>query len=168
MTSRTGYSRNESSCITMHSQRGEATELNSPDPRRADEVIAQSLTIPEDLRGHVMVAPFQGLIDGVKMAHAIRRVYDQMADPKYVIAMGVCATAGGPYQGSYTTVPGVDNFLPVDVYVAGCPPRPDALLYAILQLQKKISNRQIDAGHDRWRGWQRSYGPRGATPGKIA
>ncbi len=63
MTSRTGYSRNESSCITMHSQRGEAMELNSPAPRRADEVIAQSLTIPEDLRGHIMVAPSQGLID---------------------------------------------------------------------------------------------------------
>src|SRR5258708_25495157 len=63
MTLRTGCSRNESSCITMHSQRGEATDLNYSDPRRADEAIAQSLTIPEDLRGHVMVAPFQGLID---------------------------------------------------------------------------------------------------------
>ena len=55
------------------------------------------------------------------------------------------------------TVPGVDNFLPVDVYVAGCPPRPDALMYAIIQLQKKITNREIDEGHARWRAWQREY-----------
>src|SRR5947209_17172015 len=107
-------------------------------------------------------------VECAKMEHVYRLIYDLQADHKYVISMGVCATAGGPYQGSYTTVPGVDNFLPVDVYVAGCPPRPDALLYAIIQLQKKITNRQIDAGHDRWRGWQRSYGPRGTTPGKIA
>jgi NADH-quinone oxidoreductase subunit B len=73
-----------------------------------------------------------------KMAPSVRRLYDQMADPKYVIAMGTCVIAGGPYQGSYSTVPGIDNFVPVDVYLAGCPPRPDALLHGIMQLQKKI------------------------------
>ena len=197
------------------------TALRFATPRPADEVLEQSVEIPEELRGHVMVVPFEGLFNWgrrnsmwpvtfglaccaieymaiqnsrfdlsrfgmeinrasprqadimivsgtvvVKMAHAIRRIYDQMADPKYVISMGVCATAGGPYQGSYSTVPGVDNFLPVDVYVAGCPPRPDALLFAIMQLQKKISAREIEDGHDRWRVWQRNYRLHGAGAGQ--
>ena len=119
-------------------------EINRASPRQADVMIVSGTVT-------------------VKMAHAMRRIYDQMADPKYVISMGVCATAGGPYQGSYSTVPGVDNFLPVDVYVAGCPPRPDALLYAIIQLQKKITEREIDPGHARWRAWQRRYRELGAA-----
>ncbi len=169
------------------------TALRFAEPRRADEVIQQSVHVPEELRGHVMVAPLEALFNWgrrnslwpvtfglaccaieymgvqnsrfdlsrfgmeinrasprqadimivsgtvtVKMAYPIRRIYDQMSDPKYVISMGVCATAGGPYQGSYSTVPGIDNFLPVDVYLGGCPPRPDALLHGIIKLQQKI------------------------------
>jgi len=83
-----------------------------------------------------------------KMSHVVRKIYDQMPDPKWVIAMGACTSSGGMYR-SYPVVQGIDQFLPVDIYLAGCPPRPDNLLNALIQIQEKIKRTKARDFQDR-------------------
>lgn len=78
-----------------------------------------------------------------KMAPVLRQVYDQMPNPKWVMAMGACASCGGVFH-NYAVVPGVDRIVPVDVYIPGCPPRPEALLYALMQVQKRMGRSKVE------------------------
>ncbi len=99
-------------------------EVMRPSPRQADVMIVSG-TVTK------------------KMIPQIVRLYNQMSEPKYVIAMGACASGGGPFKEGYNVVPGVDTFIPVDVYIAGCPPTPQALLNGLVTLQKKIEREHI-------------------------
>lgn len=99
-------------------------EVMRPSPRQADVMIVSG-TVTK------------------KMVPQIVRLYNQMSEPKYVLAMGACASGGGPFKDGYNVVPGVDTFIPVDVYVAGCPPTPQALLHGLITLQKKIESEHI-------------------------
>jgi NADH-quinone oxidoreductase subunit B len=99
-------------------------EVMRPSPRQADVMIVSG-TVTK------------------KMVPQIVRLYNQMSEPKYVIAMGACASGGGPFKEGYNVVPGIDKFVPVDVYVAGCPPTPQALLHGLITLQKKIEGEHI-------------------------
>src|SRR3954465_14151625 len=98
-------------------------EVFRPSPRQSDLIIvAGTVTL--------------------KMAPVVKRIYDQMPDPKWVISMGACSSVGGPFN-TYATLQGVDRIVPVDVYVVGCPPRPENLFYALLKLQDKIDTMSI-------------------------
>ena len=109
-------------------------EVSRASPRQADMLI---------LSGRV----------SIKMAPVIRRLYDQMLEPKWVISMGACASSAGMFN-NYALVAGADKFLPIDIYIPGCPPRPEALMYGIIKLQKKIKD-EPDLG---WRERYQAYG----------
>src|SRR6266404_1291826 len=86
-----------------------------------------------------------------KMAPQVVRLYNQMPEPKYCIAMGACAISGGPFKDGYNVLKGIDRYIPVDVHIPGCPPRPEALIHAIMTLQRKIAGQHLEKGQrPRW------------------
>ncbi|HVM61226.1 MAG TPA: NADH-quinone oxidoreductase subunit B [Verrucomicrobiae bacterium] len=85
-----------------------------------------------------------------KMAPQVVRLYNQMPEPKYCIAMGACAISGGPFKDGYNVLKGIDRYIPVDVHIPGCPPRPEALIHAIMTLQRKIASQSVTGEHLRW------------------
>jgi NADH-quinone oxidoreductase subunit B len=117
-------------------------EVFRPSPRQADLMIVSG-TVTK------------------KMAPQVVRLYNQMPEPKYVIAMGACAISGGPFRDGYNVLKGIDRYIPVDVHIPGCPPRPEALLHAFITLQKKIDGQQL-------RGEGRPSFLRGDTPSEYS
>lgn len=104
-----------------------------------------------------------------KMAPQVVRLYNQMAEPKYVIAMGACSISGGPFKDGYNVLRGIDRYIPVDIHLPGCPPRPEALLYAVMELQKKIDAQEIEKTEWYQKGLKRefpvpNFGPNGLVP----
>lgn len=97
-----------------------------------------------------------------KMAPVLKRLYDQMAEPKYVVAVGGCAISGGPFKSSYCVVKGINEIVPVDVYIPGCPPRPEAIMYGMMQLQRKVKVERFFGGTNR-----KEHKPITVMPGDV-
>ena len=93
-----------------------------------------------------------------RMAPVLKRLYDQLAEPKYVVAVGGCAVSGGPFKNSYHVLKGVDEILPVDVYIPGCPPRPEAMFYGLMQLQRKVKVEKFFGGVNRQEKREKVFG----------
>ena len=92
------------------------------------------------------------------MAPVLKRLYDQLAEPKYVVAVGGCAVSGGPFKNSYHVLKGVDEILPVDVYIPGYPPRPEAMFYGLMQLQRKVKVEKFFGGVNRQEKREKVFG----------